>query len=187
MNTDLVVGVSDLASDSLNLLFGGNAGRSYLVGRRKIDPDVVRTFDDIGISGLANIVAAIKVAKHLDFGADDVVMTVATDSALLYASERERFLARRYGDGFDEINAGEIFSRHLEGIADDHMLELTHFDRKRIFNLGYFTWVEQQGVTIDDFERRKDQRFWRSLVESLPMWDHLIEDFNAEVGAARAR
>ncbi len=187
MNTDFVVGVSDLASDSLNLLFGGNAGRSYLVGRRKIDPDVVRTFDDIGISGLANIVAAIKVAKHLDFGADDVVMTVATDSALLYASEREGFLARRYWDGFDEVNAGEIFSRHLEGIADDHMLELTHFDRKRIFNLGYFTWVEQQGVTIDDFERRKDQRFWRSLVESLPMWDHLIEDFNAEVGAARAR
>jgi cysteine synthase len=187
MNTDLVVGVSDLASDSLNLLFGGNAGRSYLVGRRKIDPDVVRAFDDIGISGLANIVAAIKVAKHLDFGADDVVMTVATDSALLYASERERFLARRYGDGFDEVNAGEIFSRHLEGIVDDHMLELTHFDRKRIFNLGYFTWVEQQGVTIDDFERRKDQRFWRSLVGSILMWDHLIEDFNAEVGAARAR
>src|SRR5215471_39727 len=84
MNTDLVVGVSDLTTDSLNLLFGGNVGRSYLAGRRKIDPDVVRTFDDIGISGLANIVAAIKVAKHLDFDADDMVMTVATDSALLY-------------------------------------------------------------------------------------------------------
>src|SRR5262245_64185529 len=92
MNTYLVVGVSDLATDSLNLLFGGNVGRSYLAGRRKIDPDVVRTFDDIGISGLANIVAAIKVAKHLDFGTDDMVMTVATDSALLYASERQSFL-----------------------------------------------------------------------------------------------
>src|SRR5215510_12248187 len=62
MNTDVVVGVSDLTTDSLNLLFGGNVGRSYLAGRRKIDPDVVRTFDDVGISGLANIVAAIKVA-----------------------------------------------------------------------------------------------------------------------------
>jgi cysteine synthase A len=185
MNTDLVVGVSELASDSLNLLFGGNVGRSYLVGRRKIDPDVVRTFDDIGISGLANIVAAIKVAKHLDFGADDVVMTVATDSALLYASERRSFLARRYGDGFDEVNAGEIFSRHLEGVADDHVLELTHFDRKRIFNLGYFTWVEQQGVSLDDFEQRRDQRFWRDLVDGIPLWDRLIDDFNAEVGAAR--
>jgi cysteine synthase len=186
MNTDLVVGVSDLTTDSLNLLFGGNVGRSYLAGRRKIDPDVVRTFDDIGISGLANIVAAIKVAKHLDFGADDVVMTVATDSALLYASERRSFLARRYGDGFDEVNAGEIFSRHLEGVVDDHVLELTHFDRKRIFNLGYYTWVEQQGVAIDDFDRRRDQRFWRGLVDGIPAWDRLIEDFNAEVGARRA-
>jgi cysteine synthase len=185
MNTDVVVGVSDLTTDSLNLLFGGNVGRSYLAGRRKIDPDVVRSFDDVGISGLANIVAAIKVAKHLDFGADDMVMTVATDSALLYASERQSFLARRYRDGFDEVNAGEIFSRHLEGIVDDHVLELTHFDRKRIFNLGYYTWVEQQGVAIDDFDRRKDQRFWRGLVDSIPTWDRLIEDFNAEVGARR--
>ena len=187
MNTDLVVGVSDLASDSLNLLFGGNVGRSYLVGRRKIDPDVVRTFDDIGISGLANMVAAIKVAKHLDFAAHDVVMTVATDSALLYASERQRFLARRYRDGFDEVNAGEIFSRHLEGVEDDHVLELTHFDRKRIFNLGYFTWVEQQGVSLDDFEQRRDQRFWRSLVDGIPLWDRLVDDFNAEVGVGRGR
>src|SRR5919201_2674675 len=187
MNTDLVVGVSDRASDSLNLLFGGNVGRSYLVGRRKIDPDVVRTFDDVGISGLANIVAAIKVAKHLDFTADDVIMTVATDSALLYASERQSFLTRRYRDGFDEVNAGEIFSRHLEGIVDDHVLELTHFDRKRIFNLGYFTWVEQQGVSLDDFEQRRDQRFWRSLVDGIPTWDRLIDDFNAEVGVGRGR
>ena len=110
----------------------------------------------------------------------------ATDSAQLYASERRSFLARRYRDGFDEVNAGEIFSRHLEGIVDDHVLELTHSDRKRIFNLGYYTWVEQQGVTIDDFDRRRDQRFWRDLVDGIPQWDRLIDEFNAEVGAGRA-
>jgi cysteine synthase len=186
MNTDVVVGVSDLASDSLNLLFGGNVGRSYLAGRRRIDPEVVRSFDDIGISGLANIIAAIKVAKHLDFGPADVIMTVATDSALLYASERQSFLSRRYPEGFDEVNAGEIYSRHLEGVVDDHVLELTHFDRKRIFNLGYYTWVEQQGVTIEDFDRRKDQRFWRDLVSSIPEWDRLIQEFNIEAGVKHA-
>ena len=186
MNTDLVVGVSDLASDSLNVLFGGNVGRSYLAGRRKIDPDVINAFADIGLSGLANIVAAIKVAKRLDLGADDVIMTVATDGASLYGSERQSFLARCYDDAFDEVNAGEIFSRHLEGIEDDHVLELTHLDRKRIFNLGYFTWVEQQGVRIEDFDRRKDPRFWRGLVDSIPRWDRLIGEFNAEVGARRA-
>ena len=85
------------------------------------------------------------------------------------------------------MNAGEIFSRHLEGIVDDHVVELTHVERKRIFNLGYFTWVEQQGVALEDFDRRKDRRFWQDLVDSIPAWDRLIEEFNAEVGAARAR
>ena len=83
------------ASDALNLLFGSDVGRSYLAGRRKIDPRCSSMpFDDIGISGLANIVAAIKLAKHLDLGADDVIMTVATDSAALYGSERQNYLAR---------------------------------------------------------------------------------------------
>ena len=141
------------------------SGAAISVGGARSIRIVVAQFDDIGISGLANIVAAIKLAKHLDLGADDVIMTVATDSAALYASERQSFLARRYPDGFDEVNAGEIFGRHLEGIVDDHVLELTHVDRKRIFNLGYYTWVEQQGVTVEDFDRRKEpailaRRWW---------------------------
>jgi cysteine synthase len=181
MNTDVVAGVTDLATDSLNALFGGNAGRGYLTASRKIDPDVVQSFADIGISGLANIIAAIKLARHFDLGADDVIMTVATDSAGLYASERQNFLKRRYADGFNEVNAGEIFSRHLEGVVDDHVLELTHVERKRVFNLGYYTWVEQQGVSIENFDRRRDQKFWRGLVDELPAWDSMIDEFNAQV------
>jgi cysteine synthase len=183
MNTDVVVGVTDNASDALNLLFGGNAGRAYVAGRRKIDPEVVRQFDNIGISGLANMVASIKLAKHFELGPDDVIMTVATDSAEMYASERQSYLARRYSDGFDEVNAGEIFGQHLDGVADDHVLELTHSERKRIFNLGYYTWVEQQGVSVEEFDRRKDQAFWRALVETVPVWDRMIQEMNEEVGA----
>ncbi|MET0471305.1 MAG: pyridoxal-5'-phosphate-dependent protein subunit beta, partial [Xanthobacteraceae bacterium] len=182
MNTDVVIGVSDAASDALNLLFGSERGRGYLSRRRKIDPDLVRRFDDIGISGLANIVAAVKLAKHFDYGPNDIVMTVATDSSDLYDSERQTYLARRYPAGFDEVNAGEIFGHHLEGISDDHVIELGHVDRKRVFNLGYYTWVEQQGVSVEDFDRRKNQDFWRSMVDSIPAWDRLIQDFNAEVG-----
>ena len=65
------------------------------------------------------------------------------------------------------------------------MLELGHQDRKRIFNLGYYTWVEQQGVRFDDFEERKDQSFWRGLVDTIPAWDRLIESFNAEAGVTQ--
>jgi cysteine synthase len=184
MNTDVVVGVSDASTDALNQLFGSNAGRGYLTGRRKLDPAIIGAFDDIGISGLCNIIAAIKTAKHLDYGPEDVVMTVATDSAELYRSERQSYLARRYPDGFDEVSAGEIFSRHLEGVTDDHVLELTHVERKRIFNLGYYTWVEQQGVSVEDFDRRRDRRFWQGLADSIPAWDRMISEFNAEVGAS---
>ncbi len=118
---------------------------------------------------------------------NDVVMTVATDSAALYASEREAYLARTYPAGFDEVNAGEIFGRHMEGIADDHVLELTHLDRKRIFNLGYYTWVEQQGVSIEDFDRRKKPGLLAIACRlPFPPGTGMIEDFNAEIGGRNA-
>ena len=159
---------------------------AFIWKRRRLDRWLVDSFAEIGISGLANIVASIKLAKHLDLGAEDIVMTVATDSAALYGSEREEYRAKHYPDGFDEGNAGEIFAGALETVTDDHMLELRHQDRRRIFNLGYYTWVEQQGVRFEDFEKRKDQSFWRGLVETIPAWDRLIESFNAEAGVARS-
>jgi cysteine synthase A len=186
MNMDAVIAVSDATSDRLNLLFGSDIGRDYLVKRRKLDRALVDAFAEIGISGLANIAASIKLAKHLDLGANDIIMTVATDSAALYGSERDNYAAKHYPDGFDEVNAGEIFAGALEVVTDDHMLELRHQDRKRIFNLGYYTWVEQQGVRFDDFEKRRDKSFWCGLIDSIPAWDRLIENFNAEVGLTRS-
>ena len=114
-------------------------------------------------------------------------MTVATDGAAMYATERRSYEERRYLDGFDEINAGEVTGRYLDAIADDHVLELSHGERTRIFNLGYYTWVEQQGVSLEDFDRRKDQRFWQGLVETIPEWDRLIDEFNEEVGHVHER
>ena len=105
----------------------------------------------------------------------------------MYETEVRAYARRHYPDGFDEVNAGETFGRHLDGIADDHVLELGHVDRTRIFNLGYYTWVEQQGVSLDDFDRRKDQGFWQDLVETIPAWDRLIDEFNDEVGHAPRR
>jgi cysteine synthase len=186
MNTDVVAAVSDAASDALNLLFAHDVGRKYLVKRKKVDPEMVQMFDNVGLSGFANIVAAIKLARHFDYGANDVIMTVATDSAAMYHSERQAYRARHYAQGFDEVDAGELFGTYLGSIADDHVLELTSVERKRIFNLGYYTWIEQQGVSIDDFDRRKSQDFWRGLVDTIPVWDRLIEDFNDEVSGANA-
>jgi cysteine synthase A len=186
MNTDLVAGVSDRGSDALNLLFNDSIGRTYLTKRRKIAPALVKALVNIGLSGNANIIAAIKIAKRLELGPSDAIVTVATDGAALYDSERKSYLARCYPGGFDEVHAGEIFGQHLQGVADDRLIELSHMDRRRIFNLGYYTWVEQQGVPVEDFDRRKEAAFWSGLQASIPAWDKLISDFNEDTGALLA-
>jgi len=185
MNTDVVVGVSDRSTDALDVLFNTEVGRAYLAARRRIDPELVAALDGLGLSGIANVLAAIKTAKHLELTASDVIVTVATDSAAMYASERARCLAARFAEGFDEVAAGEVFAGHLLAATEDHLIELTHVDRRRIFNLGYYTWVEQQGIALEAFDRRKDQVFWRELQESVGAWDRLIEDFNLDAGVNR--
>jgi cysteine synthase len=182
MNTDLVVGVSDRAVSALDLLFNSEAGLTYLSERRRIAQQAIDGQKYLGLSAIANIIAAIKTAKHLELGEDDVLLTIATDSAALYGSERRKFLAANYAGEFDSVNAGEIFGQHLLGAADNDVLELTHGERSRIFNLGYFTWVEQQGVPLAEFERRRSQNFWRELRQAATAWDELITEFNQRAG-----
>jgi cysteine synthase len=182
MNTDLVVGVSDRSVAALDLLFNHKTGLAYLSERRRIGLEAIEGLKYLGLSSIANIVAAIKTAKRLELGDEDVLITVATDSAALYGSERRKFLAAAYPGEFDGVNAGEIFGQHLLGAADNDVLELTHDERSRIFNLGYFTWVEQQGVPLPEFEKRRSQGFWRRLWQSAAAWDELIAEFNARAG-----
>jgi cysteine synthase len=182
MNTDIVVGVSDRTTGALDLLFNSETGQSYLSDRRPLDEEAIAGLRELGLSGIANVIAAIKTAKRLQLNDEDVLVTVATDSAALYGSERRKFLAANYPDGFDAVNAGEIFGQHLLAAADNDVLELTQGERSRIFNLGYYTWVEQQGVPLDDFEKRRGQGFWRELRQVASIWDELITEFNARAG-----
>lgn len=178
-NTDYVIGVSDRSSDSLNVLFNTEVGRRFLRDRKGIADGFIRRLDHFGLSGIANIVAAIKLAKYLGLGRDDAVLTVATDGARMYGSQLEKTRAG-LGRAFDDVAAAEIFGEHLSGIGTGDILELTRRERERIFNLGYYTWVEQQGVSLADFDRRRDPAFWDDLVKLVPFWDRLIESFNAE-------
>lgn len=129
----------------------------------------------------------MKTAKYLRLGPDDVIITVATDGAGMYASERKRIAARDFPDGFGTLDAAEVFGRWMLAAGTDHLLETTLADRDRIFNLGYYTWVEQQGVPLADFEARRDQRFWTGLRGLLQAWDAMIGEFNERTGLAAAR
>jgi cysteine synthase A len=182
MNTDLVVGVSDRATDHLDVLFNSPAGRAHLADRVGVDPGVIDALAHLGFSSICNTIAAIKTAKHLGLGRDDVIVTVATDGSELYDSERRGLLASAYPGGFDAVAAAQVFGEHLAAVDTSALLELGEVDRRRIFNLGYYTWVEQQGVETADFDARHDQSFWRSIRSYVPAWDERIAEFNERTG-----
>ncbi|MDR7543150.1 MAG: pyridoxal-5'-phosphate-dependent protein subunit beta [Armatimonadota bacterium] len=185
MNTDLVTAISDRHTDRLDVLFNTDPGREFLVRRKGLPPALVEGLGALGLSSICNVLAAIKVARYYRWGPSDVIVTVATDGAAMYGSERAKSIRKYFPGGFDEVAAAETFGECLAGVTIDHLLELTHAERTRIFNLGYYTWVEQQGVSLADFEARRDQHFWRQMRTIIPVWDAMIEEFNGRTGAAR--
>ncbi len=186
MNTDLVVAISDRATDRLNLLFQSQAGRRYLVARQGVPESTIEGLDSLGLSSICNILAAIKTARYEGWGPGDAVVTVATDGAEMYRTEADKYMAAHFPDGLDDVGAAEIFGEHLLGAGTDNLAELSLRDRERIFNLGYFTWVEQQDVPIEDFRVRKDQKFWTDMRTIVTDWDRMIGEFNARTGVLEA-
>ena len=186
MATDVALAISDRATDRLGLLFNTPVGRAYLADRRGVPAATLDGLTSFGLSSIANVLAAIKTAKYYEMGPDDVIVTVATDGAAMYHSERDIAVARYFGGEFDTVGAGEVFGEHILGATTDNLLELTRKDRERIFNLGYYTWVEQQGVSIDEFKVRKDPAFWTEMRSIVTDWDRMIDEFNDRTGVLEA-
>lgn len=178
MNTDVVAAVTDKSTDALNAMFNSSAGRAHLAGRG-VPSRIVERLDALGLSSLANVLGAIKVAKLLGFGRHQAVITVATDGAEMYASEAAKVVRDRFQGEIDAQRAAVMFEEHLAAVRADHVLDLTPQERERIFNLGYFTWVEQRGVSLEDFDRRRQASFWSGMRDLLSEWDERIEEFNS--------
>lgn len=184
MNTDCVSAVSDHATDHLDLLFNSPAGRKHLIERMGVPVAVVDQLVHFGFSSSCNVLSAIKYAKWFRLGSDDVIITVATDGHELYPSELEKLMATDYPNGFDALDAADVAGRYLTSVDTDHFLELSARDKNRIFNLGYYTWVEQQRVSVPDFEARRSATFWNGIKALVPEWDAHISEFNQRTGMA---
>ncbi len=181
MNTDAVSAISDQATDHLDLLFTTPAGRKHLIDRMGVPEQIVDQLIHFGFSAICNTLSAIKYAKWNRLGADDVIITIATDGHELYESEAEHLLATKYPNGFNEVDAADVAARYLGSVDTDHFLELSSRDKNRIFNLGYYTWVEQQGISVADFEARRNQSFWHNVAALREPWDEAIIEFNQRV------
>lgn len=184
-NTDLVIAVDDEQVMQLLRLFNEEAGRHYLV-EHGVKPDLVHSLDLIGISGLCNVMASIKLAKYYDMGARDVIFTPLTDSMELYGS-RLAEMREQYGPYTKDL-AARHFGRYLEGCLPDYVRELTYFERKSLHHFKYFTWVEQQGKSSEELRKLWDDDFWKEVFsqEQVDEWDRLIEEFNAATGLLKS-
>jgi cysteine synthase len=179
-NTDLVIAIDDAAVVNLARLFNEPEGQAYL-DRAGVPSDIIHQLNLLGFSGISNLLSAIKMAKYYEFDERDIVVTVLTDSMDLYSS-RLREMHDEFG-AYSELNAAADLARYLHGVSTDHMQELTYKDRRRIHNLKYFTWVEQQGKTYEEIQAQwYDRDYWGKIQRLVPEIDHLIDAFNADVG-----
>ncbi|MCA2001926.1 MAG: pyridoxal-5-phosphate-dependent protein subunit beta, partial [Chloroflexi bacterium] len=179
-NTDVVVAIDDNAVVNLSRLFNEESGRAYLV-KQGVPEELVGKLDLLGFSGISNVLSAIKAAKYYEMGENDIMLTVLTDSMELYRS-RLHEMHQEFGE-YTEANAAADFARYLHGQSTDNMLELRYTDRRRVHNLKYYTWVEQQGKTYDEIQRQWYQPdYWTSVQKQADEIDELIVEFNKEVG-----
>ena len=179
-NTDLVTAIDDEATLRLLRLFNEPAGREELA-RRGVPDTTLSELPLLGISSVCNLLAAIKTARYFELGPDDVLFTCFTDSVEMYRTRLQEM--RQQLGPFTAVDAAVAHERYLLGCSTDHLLELRYTDRKRIHNLKYFTWVEQQGKSAEELDALWDPRFWQELAEQLPLWDEQIEAFNRDSGA----
>ncbi len=181
-NTDMLVAIDDNAVVNIARLFNEPEGHKYLA-KQGVPEEMINKLDLFGFSGIANMLSAIKMAKYYEMGENDVVLTVLTDSMELYES-RKNEMHDEFGE-YTELNAAADDARYLKGVTTDNLQELTYADRRRVHNLKYFTWVEQQGRTYAEIQDQwYDPDYWTESHSQVEEIDNLIVEFNKRVGIA---
>jgi cysteine synthase len=179
-NTDMVIALDDNVIVNVARLFNEPAGKAHLVNEG-VPESLVNQLDLLGFSSIANLSMAIKFSKYYELGENDVVLTVFTDSMELYQS-RLKEMHEEHGK-YSEADASADYARYIQGLSTDDLLELRYTDRRRVHNLKYFTWVEQQGKTFEEINTLwYEDDFWTNIQGQVGEIDQLIETFNEKVG-----
>jgi cysteine synthase len=182
-NTDVVTAIDDEDCMRLLRLFNESKGGEYL-SFLGLEEEVIRDLPLIGISGISNLLSAIKTARYFELTEDDVIITIATDSAEMYRSRIDELRDTR-GE-YDTLQAVRDFEQCLMGERCDNMKELSYRDRKAIHNLKYYTWVEQQGKDVEELNQLwYDRQIWDTMFRQTDRWDELINEFNERTGLLR--
>jgi hypothetical protein len=129
------------------------------------------------------VLSAIKAAKYYEMDENDIMITILTDSMELYQSRLKEMHAE--SGEYTSEDAAADFAQYLHGQSTDNLLELRYTDRRRIHNLKYFTWVEQQGKTYGEIQSMwREPDYWTGVQTQAGEIDELIVEFNKDTGLA---
>jgi cysteine synthase len=111
-----------------------------------------------GISGVCNVLGAIKTAQFYGFGPRDLIVTICTDAIDRYHSVMAD-LTQRYGP-LDDTEAAVRLVSIFHHQKTDWIREGTREARRQWHNLKYYTWVEQQGKAVAELDAQLDPEWW---------------------------
>ena len=170
LNMDALMCIDDMeCKKGLQALFE-ETGSDVLERRYGIESDQVEKLSTIfGISGICNVLGSIKTAKHYKLGQGDVIMTIATDAIDRYYSVMAD-MAEMFGR-LDEAAAVGRIEGIFHGMRTDWVLDGTPEVRQRWHNLKYYTWVEQQGKTVQELDAQRDPEWWEQHQMLVPEMD----------------
>jgi cysteine synthase len=171
-NMDAIICIDDMESKQGLQLLTDPAGKEYLATQAGIDEATVELMSQFfGISGVCNVLGAIKAAKAYGLGSKDLIVTVATD-----AIDRYHSVMGQLDEAFGKVDACEARVRHVSLFLrqkTDYVQEGTSEARRRWHNLKYYTWVEQQGKTVEQLNAQASQSWWRDQRAQTPEVDRL--------------
>ncbi len=178
-NTDMVCAVDDQQCMDLLRLFNEETGQAVLA-ETGLTQELIAKLDLLGISSICNLVAAIKTAQYYEMDGRDIIFMPLTDAADMYSSRLPELTAQQ--GAYTREQALVDHHRWLLGATPDYVRELTYHDRKTLHNFKYFTWVEQQGRSVEELRQLWDRDFWTEIFNVTDHWDRRIEEFNERVG-----
>lgn len=179
-NLDVIVAIDDEVVIRTMHLFNQPAGKEYLrsVG---VPEETIEKLALMGISSIANMIGTIKLARYFEWDAKCFTMSVCTDSMEMYQSRLKDF-----GREYTHDDAVRDYAL-LTNLSKDNMIEMSYYEKKRMHNLKYFTWVEQQGMSDKELNQQwYDDHYWEDRIgeKRRAELDAMIVEFNKKTGLA---
>ena len=125
-----------------------------------------------GISGICNILGAIRLARHLSLGPGDNVVTIATDGMDRYPSVLANLEKRR--GPLDEPLLASWFEEIFRGGDSRDFLDVRSAEEKnRLFTYKEQVWTNF-GYSPSYLEGMKSQSFWDAEFERVQEVDRAV-------------